>query len=147
MHESTPSSAADDLLLESELEKLFALQDKALTREKKSILVRELMATGIPLKALLSGVRSLVSEDLGSIKFSTICAVSRRFIEPDPETGKHCEKCLSGYVVMKDGEGRFFSLACNCPAGVGKANTQALTRWSGQDTQSVRGGRVLTRIS
>lgn len=143
MHEQMQSSAADDLILESELEKLFALQDRNLNKEKKSIWVRELQATNIPLKAILSGIRALTTEDVQSLKFATVCAAARKYIEHTPETGRRCEHCSHGIVSMRDAEGRNFALACVCDQGAGKAATQGLVRWNGEAEMHSK-GRILS---
>lgn len=142
MQELTPSSAEEDLFLERELDKLFALQDRPLAKEKRSILVTELMGTGIPLRAILSGLRSLLNEDLNKITFPVICAAARKFFEQ--ESVQSCEECLSGMIVMKDEQGRMFSLACRCAAGLGKVRTQVFVQWKGEDTQFSK-GRLLKR--
>lgn len=123
-----------------DLEKLFAFQDKHLSKEKKGILVRELMESRLPTGAIVLGLRDLMSEDLNTIKMGSIFAAARRHLEKEDLVG--CTDCASGFVVMKDDEGRSFSLACRCGAGGVVQRANGMRRWSG-DSSQMSNGRFL----
>ncbi len=126
-----------------ELTRLFALQDMAFGKEKKAIFVAELSATGLPTEAIVRGIRSMVSEDLKSIKLNRLIEASRPFVYQDTPTTK-CAECLSGFVVMHDEQGYFFSFACRCPAGQIKRRSSGLVGWVGEESQ-FSNGRLLTK--
>jgi hypothetical protein len=131
----------DKLILSKEIEKLFVLQDRPISRDKNAILVEELSHSGFPLAPLLAGLRKLMSEDLKNIKLTTIIQAAEDFIVRVPDANQ-CSECASGFIVAKDGEGRLFSLACRCPAG----DRKKLKRWTGESTQ-LSNGRLLTVLS
>jgi hypothetical protein len=122
----------EKILLGNEIEKLFVLQDRPISKEKKAILVGEISNSGIPIGPLLSGLRKLMGEDLKTIKKATILEAARDFIV-DTYDQVQCDYCSEGMVVTKDPEGRYFSLACTCPKGNGKR----LVRWNGQASQQI----------
>lgn len=131
----------EKILLGTEIEKLFVLQDRPLSRDKRAILVDELSNSGVPLAPLLAGLRKLMGEDLRNIKKATILEAAEEFIvNTAPQS--QCNSCASGYVVAKDEEGRLFSLACRCPVGA----TRRLQRLDGRPTQ-LSNGRILTVVS
>jgi hypothetical protein len=128
----------NEILIEEDLEKLFAFQDKHLTKDRRQILVKELMSSSIPIGAILLGIRKLMNEDLQSIKMGTILAAARSHVDRSEES-KGCKECSRGIVLMNDEEGRFFSMSCNCSSGIGINMTQGLVRWRGMDAQMVNG--------
>ncbi len=145
MNKPTESSPPNQsVLLEAELDKLFVFQDKHLPKEKRAILIDEISKLNFPFGAVMAGLRSLMTDDLVSIKFPTIIAAIRQKMVPDEDAVIECDDCLSGYVVMKDAQGRSFSLACRCLTGNVKAVAQGLTRWSGEDVQMSK-SRILTK--
>jgi len=113
-----------------ELEKLFVLQDRPLSKEKKIILVNELSKSGRPSASVIAGIRKLMDEDLRHIKKATILEAADDFISNEPQTVA-CDDCSEGMVLTRDDKGRYFSLACTCQNG----NRHQLTRWNGQKTQ------------
>lgn len=137
-----------ELFLESEVQRelnnLFALQDKNLTDKKESIWIQEIKNSGIPLKAMLQGIRSLKGEDVNKLTYFAILQAARRFLVPENELRPTCNDCHKGIVLMKDSENRMFSLACVCPLGQQKANAQNLVRWNGASSQTSR-GRILAK--
>lgn len=145
MSELTQSSPINEFaLLEGELDKLFAFQDKHLPKEKRAILIDELTKLDFPFGAVIAGIRSLMMDDLNSIKFPTIVAAIRSRIVPDEEVRARCEECSSGYIVMKDEQQRNFALACRCVTGEAKVRSQGLSRWNGESSQFSK-GRLLVK--
>lgn len=129
---------AEKLMIANELSRLFALQDMALSKEKKGYFLEELYLSGLPVGAILAGLRSLVAEDLRSIKISTVTAASREHLSvEDRETAKTCVNCFDGWVSMKDDEGRSFTLACTCARG--KQRKGKLATWNGEDNFYIQG--------
>lgn len=114
-----------------EIERLFALQDKHLTEKKKSVILNELSGTGYPYGAIMAGIRSLVAENMGDIKFFHLRAAIEKFITREKPTGERCEGCNGrGFVVVHDPGGRPFALACRC-----NTVNHGLVKWAGQDSQ------------
>ncbi len=137
MEESNADTIGEDL------DKLFAFQDKHMTEKKKALLVDALLTSGIPLPAVTLGIRKLMNEDLNSVKLGMIFAAARSFVQRDEESNS-CPDCSSGMVVMRDEEGRWFSLACRCGIGANVARTHGLKRWGGLASQTSN-GRILTK--
>jgi len=142
MNSLTIFSINEQNSIEAELEVLFACQGKTLHKEIRPIWLNELVNSGIPHKAIIQGLRFLKSEEIQTLKLNTVLSAARRFIEF--EQVSDCEDCNSGYIVMKDSEGRNYSLACRCSAGQMKKN-QGLVQWLGDSTQ-FSNGRTLTKF-
>lgn len=124
-----------------DLERLFAFQDRNLSKDKKSILVKSLLESGLPTGAILLGIRSLMNDDLSAIKMGHIFYAIRMFIEPT-DYGD-CDQCSEGFIISRDENGRWFALACNCIQGsLRKKN--GLVSWSGDERQFLK-GRILIK--
>lgn len=134
----------DEEITGEELEKLFAFQDKHLTKDKKAAFVKHLLyQLKIPLPAVLAGIRDLQASDLTTLKMGQISQACRARIAVGDDI-KSCRECCHGTVVMKDEEGRYYSMACSCGAGYTVASTHQLARWHGHATQTVN-GRMLSK--
>jgi hypothetical protein len=131
-------------LIGNELTRLFALQDMPLGKEKKAILIEELAQQGIPAGAIVEGLRGLAKEDLKAIKLPLILEASRSKVARDVSYSR-CKCCTDGLVLMRDEQGRNFSLACLCENGNVRAMALLLARWNGKDEQHSH-GRMLTLI-
>jgi len=127
------------------LERLHTLQGRMIKKEALAVFTKEVMETGFPHKAIISGIRSLGAENLSVIKLQTIITAVRGFIEEKPTVNNKCQACKqTGYVVMLDEEHRFYSLACQCRQGNIKVTAQGLKRWNGSNMQKGTHG-TLTR--
>lgn len=124
------------------LKKLFTLQDRPMTKEKEAILTDELSLSGLPVGAVISGINSLKSEDVSTIKLSTLLSASRKFVEQREEPDSECGMCLKGIVVMKDEAGYEFALSCQCQMGLGH---KGYVQWNGENIQHSR-GRYLRKV-
>lgn len=129
-------------LIGEELDKLFAFQDKHLSKEKRSILLDALATSGIPDAAIILGIRKLMNDDLPSIKMGTIFAAARAFVEG--ENYQKCDDCSEGYVVLRDEVGQWFSMACQCGQG-SLRHTAGLAHWKGEEHQ-LSNGRPLHKL-
>lgn len=137
-------SEDEKFLIGNELQKLFAFQDRNLTKEAKSLFINEFEASGIPPGAMIHGIRSLITEDLRQIKLNHILAAARGFMTQETRESTKCDDCRkSGIVIMRDSDSREFALACHCQNGVGLNRAAGLVRWAGERTQ-MSGGRLLT---
>ena len=73
MNELTRSLSQSELSqIGTEIEKLFAFQDRPLSVEKKAMLVQEIADIGFPFDAIIKGIRSLFLEELKAVKLSAI---------------------------------------------------------------------------
>ena len=117
---------------------LFALNDKTLSEEKRTIWLSELEKLNYPVKSILMGLDSIKTDDLQGIRFPVVMGAIRRFIEHSEDTRKSCQFCFNGFIQAKDGEGRIFGLSCQCENG-----KKDLIIWNGEDIQNSR-GRLLT---
>lgn len=133
---------SNEEIIGEDLEKLFAFQDKHLTREKKTILVKALLESQIPTGAIILGLRYLMNDDLSSIKMMTIIHAARMHIEPS--TQNQCGNCSEGFVVMKDGDQRSFVLSCQCGFGMMRRQN-GLVQWKGEDRQ-YSNNRYLSKV-
>ena len=132
----------DETLVDNGLTTLFALQDKPLAKEKRAIWVRELADTGLPVGAVLQALVKLKAEEMSNLKFGTVVAAARRFVEPEQREVARCEACGgSGFIHMGDEEKRVYALRCRCENGDWKARDYAI--WEGHDTQLSRQGHGL----
>lgn len=134
----------DKLMLGNELEKLFVFQDRPFSKEKKVLFIEELSLSGLPLPALLQGIRKLAAEDLKTIKLATIKEAANDCIVNSEEDTSKCDHCgHGGLVCMKDPEARMYALACKCRNGDRLVSAQKLARWDGHETM-FRNDRLLT---
>lgn len=141
MHELVKSWDDEETgLLAGELDRLFALQDKPLGKDKRAILVQEISRSGIPFKAVCQGIRKLVTEDLHSLKLSVIMEAALEFVFDRGDVVR-CTDCNGiGIIVMKDEAKRWFALACQCSNGNAKVASMQLARWKGEEVQRGNSG-------
>lgn len=145
MHESRPEwTLEDEGDVSTQLDKLFALQDKPLGNAKKAVWIEELRNTDIPPKAILRGLEQLKTEELQNLKFATVCAAARKFVvEPAQVETTKCNDCDGrGIIMMRDKDRYEFALACRCNNGAWRGN--GLARWNGLETQTSN-GRLLEK--
>lgn len=133
----------EKLKVGDELARLFALQDLAFGKEKKAIFVDEISVLGLPYEAIIHGIRSLVMEDLRSIKLHLLTTAIREFIQQMPQSNQ-CDECLSGIVLLRDQEKRSFALGCNCEMGIQRIRGLKLASWNGEQTMFIR-NRILEK--
>lgn len=119
-------------ILGDELEKLFAFQDKHLSKDKSKILVQALLESNLPLKSILLGIEKLKNEDLSSIKLSTLFAAARSYVEQGEQI-KSCERCTDGLISMKDHEDYRCAVACFCLRGQQRAKALNIVIWNGKE--------------
>jgi hypothetical protein len=132
----------EKLVIGNELTRLFSLQDMPLSKEKKGYFLEELFVSGLPAGAILEGLRSLVTEELRSIKITTVTEAARDHLTAeDQQSVKACASCFDGWIVMKDEKKREFILACTCARGHQRKGD--LATWNGEET-FYRNGRWLT---
>ncbi len=128
------------LHIEGELTKLFALQDRPLTAEKKGFLIEQLEELKVPFGAIMAGIKELEAEDLKSIKLHTIKKAAEKFVTYEEEALVDCKHCSGvGAVTLCDDQKRGYALACICQAG---NKHQRLVRWNGEWIQ-ITNGRTL----
>lgn len=132
-----PLSDIEKMKVGDEITRLFALQDMPMGKEKKAIFVEEMSSSGLPCEALISGIRSLVTEDLKTIKLNTLLGAAKKFIE-QPEVQNTCEKCMDGIIVMRDDQKRAFSLGCVCERGAQRSEALGVSRWNGENSMFTR---------
>lgn len=127
------------LLLGDELQKLFLLQDRPFSKEKSAAIIEELEKSGMPTGALISGIRSLMHEDLKVVKLSNILEAARDKMTAEEVEKTECEACEGrGMVMMKDEAGYEFSFACGCGNALRVSNLK-LARLNGDNIQLHRG--------
>lgn len=127
-------------LLANQIERLFVIHDKRLSKNGKAILTDELAHLNIPFRFLIAGLRDLEEEEnLKNIELWRIKNACRKRMHAEYRPAS-CESCgTDGTVTMiyKDGERRGIEtqLACICPNGDrwarGSSNFRALVRWNG----------------
>lgn len=137
-----PISPDEQTLLEGALDVLFACQGKNLNKDIRSIWITEIDKATVPTKAVLQALAFLKTEELQAIKLNVVFAAARRYMAFEP--AKDCGDCHGGYVIMRDEQGRSFSLKCKCQAGHSKIN-QGLVDWAGLDAQ-YSNGRELVKV-
>ena len=141
-----PLADNEKILVANELEKLFAFQDRSLGKEKKALLIQEIGTMGIPAGALIKGIRSLMADDLKTIKLADIRDSALKFVF-DVHESVACGDCgQSGIIVMADEKRRLFSLACSCRNGIRAKTGLGLAYWAGQDLQISPRVGVMTRV-
>jgi hypothetical protein len=132
----------EELAIEGQLETLFALQDKTLGKEKKSIWMNEIRNSGIPAKAILRGLEQLKTEEIPNLRFATVCTAARKYVEPDNRESARCEDCNGrGIILMRTPDRYQCALACRCANG--GISGGGLKQWNGQEMQ-MSNGRLLT---
>ena len=139
----------ENLAIAGELERLYVLQDKLLTKEKLAFVIEEIEKSNVPFPALIAGIRKLMSDDVKTLKFFTIIEAAKKFIEPVSYEKKDCRHCFSsGAVSMFDDDKYGFFLACICDNGlrfIGGKN--ALVKWNGEDKQYSKGRWLTLRFN
>lgn len=142
MRKETALSANSRELIKSELERLFAFQDKNISDRRQEILAAEIERLGLPMGAILAGMKSLSTDDVPALKFSVIVAAIRKHMEPEKGESA-CSNCSGGFVLMKCPQAMVFSLACTCPRGQQIAVSHRLVRWNGQGRQESKGRELV----
>jgi len=139
-------SPLDEIEVAKELDRLFALQDRPLSNDKKSILVTELSVSGMPKSAVVAGIRDLVSEDLKQIKLCTLIQATKkhfRFVD----TKQGCDRCsYTGNVSVATDDGYIYSIPCVCDRGTSISKAQNLGQWSGTTIHYLSDGRKAVLI-
>lgn len=143
---ATVLSENDKLILEEELTKLFAFQDRPATKAKIELFAKELALSGYPLSDILQGINNLKNEDLKAIKLHTIIdAISEKF-GPEEKPRIDCKFCFGmGVFLMRDENKYQFALACTCKAGDDYARRMKAARWDGTEVQMVN-KRILLAV-
>lgn len=132
---TTPIDDNDKIRIGNELDKLFILQDRPMSKEKKIILIDEICQTGFPVPAILAGLKSLQAEDLQRIKFVNIVEAIKEKMTYEEEQRTQCEKCDGrGIVTMRNKDKYQFALACVCVNGNAFAS-RGNARWNGEQFQ------------
>ena len=90
-------SIEENSKISNSLTKLFALQDKNITEQKKKYFIEEFAQSGFPSKAILSAIESMFYSDMNSIKISTIISSIRNFAQTKKE------EIIIGYCQLKNG--------------------------------------------
>lgn len=142
---TVPLDDGEKLVVGNELTRLFALHGENFGKEKKAAFVEELAESGMPIGAILAGIKSLVHDDLKTIKYSTIRDSVQRHLEPE-DVSNACKECFDGLVIMGDEQGRRFSLGCKCSRGHQRSMALHLAQWNGEQTM-FRRGRLIEIVS
>jgi hypothetical protein len=147
MNEPTKSwNEGDVAAVEAEMEKLFALQDRPLPKEKKALLVSELGNSGLPAFAIIGGLKKLmVDDEVTKLTFPKILGASKAEVDP---AGIYeiipCDDCdKRGLVTMLDAEKYQYALACRCPNGQQWVD-RGHQRWWGEKSQVSSRKHILT---
>lgn len=115
-----------------ELERLFNLQDRPLSQDKKDMIVAELSNTGYPFRAIITGIRDLVDKDLKQIKFGAIKEAARAHFQFQDAHGE-CRICgRGGFVTMISKDQYAVAYPCTCQRGKETAEAQRLVPWNGR---------------
>ena len=121
-------NAQERVLVQTELERLFLMNDRAIDEKKIAFLLREIQSMGAPASAVIKGLKSLHDADLRSIKFSVI----KRAIFDHYEIKYAKEDCIYcdglGVVRLIDRKKATYAFACCCSNG---KRYEHLNRWSG----------------
>lgn len=118
-----------------ELQKLFLLQDRPYSKEKAAAIIEELEKSGLPAGALISGIRSLMHEDLRVVKLANILDAARENMTAEEVKKTECDACDGrGMVMMKDSDDCEFSFACVC-GNARRVSGLKLVQWNQQDFQ------------
>lgn len=121
-----------------EIQRLFSLQDKPLLEDKKNLLLDELEQCDIPSGAVIAGIRSLVDDDLRSIKFITLKTAAHKFITRGYDDYQ-CVNCGGEGVVFMRTDGPSYEhntcVACICTRGQALADANGVLRWNGEKEQ------------
>lgn len=147
MNGLTKSWNEDEMaVVEAEMEKLFALQDRPLPKEKKVLLVTELGNSGLPAYAIVGAMRKLmVDDEVTKLTFPKILSAAK--VEIDP-AGIYeiipCEDCdKRGLVTMIDDNEYHYMLACRCKNGQQWVD-RGHQRWWGERTQVSSRKHIIT---
>lgn len=131
---------AQKIQIADELEKLFTLQDRPFSQKRAAIFIEELEKSNLPAGAIVSGIRSLMADDLGKITFEMVYARSKSKIERTETKSRDCEHCFgSGIVMMRDEVGYEFSFSCSCENS-SRVSGLNLAKWNMEPIQ-VRNGK------
>ena len=133
----------EEIHIENKLRELYSLQDRPIKREQFELMLHEIIGSGKPFAAMIAGIVDLKIEDLRKLSYPIIMGAIFKHCEKDSTATESCEHCCSsGFMVMKDDEGRSFSMACICRNGE-MVHRQGNVRWRGKVTQ-FSNGRELT---
>lgn len=148
MYEVMQSSLTEvqKLQIADELEKLFTLQDRPFSQKRAAIFIEELEKSNLPAGAIISGIRSLMTDDLGKITYEMIFARSRSKIEREEIKSKECDHCFgSGVVSMRDEVGYEFLYVCSCENSK-KYQDCGLAKWNSEAIQIHNGKKFKKRF-
>lgn len=130
-----PIDDNDKIRIGNELEKLFVLQDRPLSKDKKVLLIDEICQTGFPVAAIIAGLKSLQAENLKAVKFANIVDAIRDKMTYEEEQSTRCDFCDSrGLITMRNKDRYQFALACTCVNG-NRFASQGNARWNGERYQ------------
>lgn len=141
MYEVMQSSLteANKLQIADELERLFALQDRPFSKARAVTFVEEFERTSLPAGAIISGIRSLLAEDLQKITFERLVVAAKSKIEREEIRQQDCDDCFkAGVVLMTDDNGYQFSFLCRC-SNATKYSGLKLSLWNGEKVQHHNG--------
>lgn len=147
MYEVTRSLAEQHKFqIGDELQKLFLLQDRPFSKEKSAALIEELEKSGLPAGALISGIRSLMHEDLKVVKLANILEASRDKLTAEEVKKTECDACDGrGMVMMKDDKFYEFAFACSCGNAL-RVEHLKLAHWNGENFQLHHGNTFKLRF-
>ncbi len=116
---TAPWNDNDKIIAGNALEKLFIFQGLKYAKDQmmntRNLFCEELSLRGLPLGAVLSGIRKLESEDLRSIKLSHVVSAALDFFEPMKNKSLNCQYCEGiGFITRKDENSYMFSSRCLC---------------------------------
>jgi len=115
------------------------MQDKSLSKEKQAILIEELSILGIPAGALVAGVRSLMHEDLKSLKLITIIEAARAHVTYENYESVSCDDCEGrGIIILKDQFHYEKAFRCHCDNSL-RQQWSKLAIWNRESTQDHNG--------
>ena len=127
--------------IKTELEKVFAFQDKNLSDKKLTYLLDEIENCGFPFPAIIAGIRSLFEIDIKAVKLINIKEAIKRFIQYDT-SAMGCFVCGNdgspgvGVKIMWVGNKQYL-FACRCEKG--KEYLAIAPLWNGQKEQFIGG--------
>jgi hypothetical protein len=137
------------MVVGNELNRLFALQDKHLSDDKRAILTDELQNSGRSVRAVIMGIQSLIHEDLKSIKIGTLLEAARLSENTALHENKPtCEYCFDGLISMRhemSGNTYRSLIPCNCARGTQRHPGLKSPQWNGQGVQEIQHQDPVTR--
>lgn len=126
-------------MIASELEKLYSFQDRPLSKEKRVLIVQEIVSHGYPFKAIIQGIRDMFSDDLKTIKLASILQSIQEKIVVEEIQISDCDDCDGRGLVILLSDTRYEKVfACLCKNGF-RWIERGLAQWSGEQAQFHRG--------